>query len=53
MDVAKIVEEIHLVLAPAVMISSSALLLLGFQTKFSNLASRFRTLNYELRELKK
>ena len=53
MDVTAIVEEIHLVLAPAVMISSSALLLLGFQTKFSNLASRFRALNHELRELKK
>ena len=48
-----IVEEIHLVLAPAVMISSAALLLLGFQTKFSNLAGRFRSLNQELRELKK
>jgi hypothetical protein len=53
MDVTNIVEEIHLVLAPGVMISSSALLLLGFQTKFSNLASRFRALNQELRELKK
>lgn len=53
MDVTAVVQEIQFVLAPAVMISSSALLLLGFQTKFSNLASRFRTLNHELRELKK
>ncbi len=49
----QLVEEIQLVVAPAVMISSSALLLLGFQTKFSNLAGRFRALNHELRELKK
>lgn len=53
MELPHIVEEIQLVVAPAVMISSSALLLLGFQTKFSNLASRFRSLNHELRELKK
>jgi hypothetical protein len=36
-----IVLEIQNVLAPAVMISSSALLLMGFQAKFSNLANRF------------
>ncbi len=53
MELPHIVEEIQLVVAPAVMISSSALLLLGFQAKFSNLASRFRSLNHELRELRK
>lgn len=53
MDSSRVVGEIQLVLAPAVMISSSALLLLGFQTKFSNLANRFRALNYEKRELAK
>ena len=51
MDLSKIVQEIQCVLAPAVMISSSALLLLGFQNKFSNLANRFRSLNYERRAL--
>ena len=53
MDSSRVVGEIQLVLAPAVMISSSALLLLGFQTKFSNLANRFRALNHEKRELAK
>ena len=53
MELSRIVQEIQYVLAPAIMISSSALLLLGFQTKFSNLAGRFRSLNHELRELKK
>jgi hypothetical protein len=53
MEISRIVQEIQFVLAPAVMISSSALLLLGFQTKFSNLASRFRALNHEMRELAK
>ncbi len=53
METTSIVQDIQLVVAPAVMISSSALLLLGFQTKFSNLASRFRSLNHEMRELKK
>lgn len=53
MDLSGVVGEIQLVLAPAVMISSSALLLLGFQTKFSNLANRFRALNHEKRELAK
>ena len=51
MDISGIVQEIQLILAPAVMISSSALLLLGFQNKFSSLASRFRVLNHEKRGL--
>ena len=50
-DITKIVQEIQYVLAPAVMVSSSALLLLGFQNKFSNLANRFRSLNHERRLL--
>jgi hypothetical protein len=52
-DIDSIVREIQYVVAPAVMISSAALLLLGFQTKFSNLAGRFRALNHERRELLK
>ncbi len=51
MDITKIAQEIQYVLSPAVMVSSSALLLLGFQNKFSNLASRFRSLNHEKRLL--
>lgn len=51
MDITKIVQEIQYVLAPAVMVSSAALLLLGFQNKFSNLSSRFRALNHERRSL--
>lgn len=47
------VQVIQTTLAPAVMISSAALLLLGFQNKFSALFDRFRTLNEEKRELKK
>ena len=47
------VQVIQTTLAPAVMISSSALLLLGFQNKFSALFDRFRTLNEEKRELKR
>ena len=51
MDIPKTVQDIQYVLAPAVMVSSSALLLLGFQNKFSNLANRFRALNHEERLL--
>ncbi len=46
-----LIQTIQHVLTPAVMVSSSALLLLGFQTKFSNLANRFRALNHEKRLL--
>lgn len=51
MDLGKIVQEIQYVLAPAIMVSSASLLLLGFQNKFATLASRFRTLNQERRAL--
>jgi len=51
MNVAEIVQKIQYMIAPAVMVSSSALLLLGFQNKFSNLANRFRVLNQEKRGL--
>ncbi|HXV19015.1 MAG TPA: DUF2721 domain-containing protein [Candidatus Omnitrophota bacterium] len=51
MDVTRLVQNIQYVLAPAVMISSCGLLLLGFQNKFSNLAGRFRLLNHEKRLL--
>lgn len=51
MEIEAVVKEIQYVIAPAVMVSSSALLLLGFQNKFSNLASRFRALNQERRLL--
>lgn len=44
-------QPIQSMLSPAVMISSSALLLLGFQNKFSALANRFRALNEEKRRL--
>ncbi len=42
---------IQLSLTPGIMISSSALFLLGLQTRFSNLFSRFRALNQERRTL--
>ena len=51
MDIAEMIKAIQYVLAPAVMISASALLLLGFQNKSSNLATRFRALNQEKRLL--
>lgn len=51
MDTPSIIQKIQYAIAPAVMISSSALLLLGFQNKFSNLANRFRALNHEKRNL--
>ena len=50
-NIAEIVQKIQYMIAPAVMVSSSALLLLGFHNKFSNLASRFRVLNQEKRLL--
>lgn len=51
MEIATLIQDIQYVLAPAVMVSSAALLLLGWQTKFSNLASRFRSLHHERRLL--
>lgn len=53
MELSKIVQNIQSILAPAIMISSSALLLLGFQNKFSALFNRFRALNEEKRYLRK
>ena len=53
MEPSKIVQNIQYILAPAIMISSSALLLLGFQNKFSALFNRLRSLNEEKRQLKK
>ncbi len=51
MDISKVIQEIQYILAPAFMISSAALLLLGFQNKFSALANRFRVLNHEKQQL--
>ncbi|OGW87180.1 MAG: hypothetical protein A3C35_00510 [Omnitrophica bacterium RIFCSPHIGHO2_02_FULL_46_11] len=53
MELSKIVQNIQYILAPAIMISSGALLLLGFQNKFSALFNRLRLLNEERRRLKK
>ncbi len=47
----EVVQQIQFMVAPAVMVSSSALLMLGFNNKFSNLANRFRLLNHEKRTL--
>lgn len=47
MDISVLTQEIQSIVAPGVLISCSALLLLGFQTKFSNIANRFRLLNQE------
>ena len=51
MEAPEVVQKIQYMVAPAIMVSSSALLLLGFHSKFSNLASRFRVLNQEKRGL--
>lgn len=51
MNVNEIVQQIQYMVAPAVMVSSSALLLLGFHNKFATLANRFRVLNHEKRLL--
>lgn len=53
MVLSKIIQNIQYILAPAIMISSASLLLLGFQNKFSALFNRFRSLNEEKRHLKK
>ena len=47
MNLTQIIHQIQSIVAPAVMISSSALMLLGFNAKFSNLANRFRSLCQE------
>ncbi|OGW90223.1 MAG: hypothetical protein A3A73_04880 [Omnitrophica bacterium RIFCSPLOWO2_01_FULL_50_24] len=51
MDHLDAAQIIHYILTPAVMISSSALFLLGLQNRLSNLFSRFRALNHERRSL--
>ncbi len=51
MDKIQVGQIIQLSLTPGIMISSSALFLLGLQTRFSNLFSRFRILNQERRTL--
>ena len=51
MDKMEIGQLIQYSLTPGIMISSSALFLLGLQTRFSNLFSRFRVLNQERRAL--
>lgn len=47
-----VVQAIQLILAPAVMISACGLLMLGINTKFSNVLNRLRLLNEEKRKLK-
>ena len=51
MDRVEVAQIIQYSLTPGIMISSSALFLLGLQTRFSNLFSRFRILNQERRAL--
>ncbi len=51
MNQAEVGQIIQSSLAPGIMISSSGLFLLGLQTRFSNLFSRFRALNQERRAL--
>ena len=50
-EMTPLIQGIQYALAPAVVVSSAALLLLGLQAKFSNLASRFRVLQHERRTL--
>ena len=50
-NITDVIREIQLIVAPAVMISSSALLLLGFQNRHVAIVARFRTLNHERRLL--
>ena len=47
-----VIEAIQLILAPAVMISACGLLMLGINSKFSNVLSRIRSLNEEKRKLR-
>ncbi len=51
MQLSEAVQQIQQVLAPAVMISSSALLAMGLQNKLTALANRFRALTHEKRAL--
>lgn len=50
-NLSEIIQHIHDVLSPAIMISSAALLVLGFQNKLTALANRFRALTNEGRTL--
>lgn len=47
------VEIIQTILAPAIMISSCGLILLGLQNRYSNIVTRIRSLNDERRRLQK
>lgn len=47
------VEIIQTILAPAIMISSCGLIMLGLQNRYSNIVSRIRSLNDERRRLQK
>jgi hypothetical protein len=51
-DVAQAAQAINGMLAPAIMISASALIILALQGKYSQLIDRLRTLNDERRRLK-
>jgi len=51
-DVAQVAQAINGVLAPAIMISASALIILALQAKYSQLIDRLRGLNEERRRLR-
>lgn len=51
-DVAQAAQAINGILAPAIMISASALIILALQGKYSQLIDRLRSLNEERRKLK-
>jgi len=51
-DVALVAQAINGILAPAIMISASALIILALQGKYSQLIDRLRSLNDERRRLK-
>jgi len=51
MNTISVIEAIQLILAPAVMINACGLLILGINTKFSNVMNRIRLLNEERRRL--
>jgi hypothetical protein len=51
-DVAQVAQAINGMLAPAIMISASALIILALQAKYSQLIDRLRALNNERRSLK-
>lgn len=51
MKTISVIEAIQLILAPAVMINACGLLMLGINTKFSNVMNRIRLLNEERRRL--